>query len=180
MKTDRGGANGQSPTSPGEQKERSPLMRRLFTVDAVCAALVALIALLVFTGVIFRYILQLPLTWGEEVTRYAFTWLAFLSAALAMKYNGHTAIELLVERLPGRARLVQKLLVQAILIGFLAVFIYYSYRMMMIAHGQRSSALRLPMSYVYAAAPVASVVMLAYALRDTWVTWKTRNDGANE
>jgi TRAP-type transport system small permease protein len=161
----------QPPLGPGGE---SPLWRRLLTIDAACAALVSAITLFVFTGVIFRYVLQMPLTWGEEFTRYAFTWLAFLSAALAMKYHGHSAIELLVAQLPDRFRPAQRILVEAIVAAFLILFVYYSYRMAMIAHGQRSSALRLPMSWVYAAAPVSSALMLLYALRNIWATWRGR------
>lgn len=160
--------DGTGGASPGPGKPS--LARRFFTIDTICAALVVAITVLIFVGVVFRYVLQMPLTWGEEAVRYSFTWLAFMSAALAMKYHGHAAIDLISAAIPEKARFVQRLIIDLIVIVFLAVFAYYSARMAMIAGGQTSSALRIPMSWVYAAAPVSSVVMLCYGLRNMYFT----------
>ena len=69
-------------------------------VDYIAAILLAVMTVLVFLQVLFRYWLQLPLDWGEEVSRYLFIWSAMLGAAIAAKRRAHFGIDFLVTALP--------------------------------------------------------------------------------
>jgi TRAP-type C4-dicarboxylate transport system permease small subunit len=71
------------------------------------AVLVAGIAVLVSLQVTFRYAIEAPLTWSEELTTLSYQWVSFLGAALAVRRRGHYGIDVLVRRCaaPARARL---------------------------------------------------------------------------
>ena len=54
-------------------------------LDKVLAWLVAagyaVIVVVGFAQVVFRYVLESPLSWSEELVRYVFVWSVFLTAA---------------------------------------------------------------------------------------------------
>jgi TRAP-type C4-dicarboxylate transport system permease small subunit len=70
--------------------------RSLARIEDVVAGL----ALAVFTsaillGVIFRYVLNYPLSWTNEISLIAFSWLMFVGAAICARENGHVLIDLI-------------------------------------------------------------------------------------
>ncbi|EKF20435.1 TRAP dicarboxylate family transporter subunit DctQ [Nitratireductor pacificus pht-3B] len=64
-----------------------------------------MLMLLAMTGVMFaqiiwRYLLQSPLVWSEELALLLMVWMTFLGSALMLERKEHVAIDLLVEWLP--------------------------------------------------------------------------------
>ena len=134
------------------------------SIEGICSLVVVEITVLMFAVVVARYVFALPLMWAEETVRYSFTWLAFLSGALAMKHGGHMAMELLTAAMPARLERRIRGLVKFSVLVFLAMLTYYGVEMAIITHGQVSSALQIPMSLVYAALPVGCALMAWYSM----------------
>jgi len=67
-----------------------------------CAALFAVMLLSAVLQVFCRYVLNYPLLWPEEVTRYSMVWLTFIGASLGVKKGSHVSFTLIVERFSGR------------------------------------------------------------------------------
>ncbi|MDT7952658.1 MAG: TRAP transporter large permease subunit [Acetobacteraceae bacterium] len=88
---------------------RHPWLHRLeqgiaHTVGAVAAvAIVAEVGLLL-AGVIFRFGLDKPLIWGDELASTVFLWLAMLGAVLALHSGAHMRLSTIATRLPPRLR----------------------------------------------------------------------------
>lgn len=53
-----------------------------------------------FAQVIWRYLLQSPLVWSEELALLLMVWMTFLGSALMLERKEHVAIDLFVEWLP--------------------------------------------------------------------------------
>jgi TRAP-type C4-dicarboxylate transport system permease large subunit len=69
----------------------------------VIAGLMAAITILTLAQVFWRYILELPLQWSEEIARYCFVWVTFLGAATLMRLqDGHPAIDALYVRVSSK------------------------------------------------------------------------------
>jgi TRAP-type transport system small permease protein len=62
------------------------------------ALLVAMVAM-VFGNVVLRYGFNSGITFSEELSRWAFVWMTFLGAIVALKENGHLGTDMLVGRL---------------------------------------------------------------------------------
>ncbi len=139
-------------------------IRWILSIEGVCGILLIEIVTFMFLVVVARYVFSIPLIWFEEIVRYSFTWLAFLSAAVAMKHGGHVAIEMINNLLPSGPERYLKIIVELTVAIFLALLVYYGTKMAIIAHGQRSSAMGLPMSVVYAAGPVGALLMGWYSI----------------
>ena len=141
----------------------SNFVRRLtWIVERVLIALSALIAVVVFLQVVFRYLLRQPLFWSEELPRYLLIWMSFLAAALAQKSEAHINITLALAPLPPAWRRAVRILTNLIFLAFLAVLVYSGALVVGITASPRSTALQIPMAAVYLALPVGAVLMSIY------------------
>jgi TRAP-type C4-dicarboxylate transport system permease small subunit len=141
----------------------SAVVRRLtWIVERALIALSALIALVVFLQVVFRYLLRQPLFWSEELPRYLLIWMSFLAAALAQKSEAHINITLAIAPLPPAWRRAIRILTTLIILAFLGVLVYSGALVVGITIHHRSTALQIPMAAVYLALPVGAALMMLY------------------
>ena len=73
-------------------------------VEAVIAACLATMVVLVFGNVVLRYGFNSGLTMSEEVSRWLFIWITFLGAIVALKEHSHLGVDMLVVKLPPAGR----------------------------------------------------------------------------
>jgi TRAP-type transport system small permease protein len=132
--------------------------------QAVLAALLGAMAVLVFGNVVLRYVFGISLSWVEELTRYMMIWLAWLGAGLALREGAHIAIDTLQQALSDiGARLLRSLVLVA-MVGFFGALAWFGWRYSMFAWRQTTAVLRLPAGLVYLAIPIGSVLMLLHLL----------------
>jgi TRAP-type transport system small permease protein len=117
-------------------------------------------------GVFFRYALNHPLIWTEEVSNFSFLWAVFLGGAAVAKRREHIVVDTLVELLPSAPRraigVVTSLLVALMLgaITVLGVLFAASQR------GTTTEALQMPVVLWAMAVPVSCGLGCLYAARD--------------
>ncbi|WP_420042359.1 TRAP transporter small permease, partial [Alcaligenes faecalis] len=85
-------------------QERPPLWQKfetcLFKATAfISAILLALVIVLLLSGVVSRYVLHAPLTWSDELGGILFLWLTTFGAALATYRFSHMRMTAVVSRL---------------------------------------------------------------------------------
>ena len=68
-------------------------------LEAGIAFCLALMVVLVFGNVFLRYAMNSGITLSEELSRWAFVWMTFLGAIVALKEHGHLGTDMLVSRL---------------------------------------------------------------------------------
>ncbi len=122
--------------------------------------LLILMTLAVFAQVIFRFVLEQPLAWSEELSRYLMIWITFLGASLAIEKKAHPMIEVFVGYLPeGIQRGVQvfTMLVSSV---FYSLLIYFGSQFAISSFTQLTPAMRLPIGYVYLIIPISGVLLL--------------------
>lgn len=149
-----------APTPPPE-----PLLRRAFSIEFICGALLTIITVLMFIEVFTRYVFAYPLTWSDEVVAIAFTWLCFLSAAIAVKHRGHIAVQFILHLFPASIQRWITLLTGLLVIVFLGLLVVTGFKIMLLVHHQTSASMELPLSLTYASLPVSAILMLFYELR---------------
>ena len=69
------------------------------TLEVAIAFCLALMVVLVFGNVFLRYAMNSGITLSEELSRWAFVWMTFLGAIVALKEHGHLGTDMLVSRL---------------------------------------------------------------------------------
>ena len=55
---------------------------------------------ILFAGVIWRYVLDNPLVWTDELAEMLFLWLVSLGAVIALRRGEHMRMTVVVSRLP--------------------------------------------------------------------------------
>lgn len=117
-----------------------------------------------FLQVIFRYLLNHPLFWSEELSRYCFVWIVFVGAAIATKQGAHIGVDYLVKKLPSRFKNYLRIAINILIISFLVIIIIQSILVVIVNMSQYSPAIRIPMGLIYLAIPVGLSLMLGYII----------------
>ena len=76
----------------------------MIPIEAACAALMVSIVVMLFSGVMARYVFSRPLGWVDEAVSFAFIWVAMLGAVIAMHRNEHLRLSMFVDKMSDRWR----------------------------------------------------------------------------
>jgi TRAP-type C4-dicarboxylate transport system permease small subunit len=133
-------------------------------IDAAAIATFCGIFLCVLAQVVFRYALNSPLTWSEELARYLFIWCAFLGWIVASRRNSHLAMTFVVERLPRAAQVGVAALVQ--LATLLFAWLLGSRGLALVRNNWDVENVAVPfnLGIVYLIEPIAAACIAMYAL----------------
>ncbi|MCK5154709.1 MAG: TRAP transporter small permease, partial [Spirochaetales bacterium] len=130
-------------------------------VEQLCLVSMASMTFVVLLGVFFRYILQMPLSWTEELSRYLMIWAASLAISLGIKGNDHVGLTILVDSAKSKiGRVILETLIFFITLIFLVIMIYYSIQMVIEAKWQISQGLGITMVLPTLAIPVSMIIGL--------------------
>jgi TRAP-type C4-dicarboxylate transport system permease small subunit len=132
-------------------------------------ASVAVMTLTTLLQVAFRYVLNDPLVWSEELARYLFVWIALVGAGAAVRTGGHFGLDLFYKKFPAAGRSGVAVLISAILAVFAATLLVYGIRETIQASVQLAPSLQIRMHWAYAALPVGAALMLWHLVAH-WVT----------
>jgi TRAP-type transport system small permease protein len=134
------------------------------TVEILLGLILSLILILAMGEIISRYVTGHSLVWVDELSRLLFVWLTFLAAAAAFHHRIHFRVVLLWRAIPKRARPRLELAVDAISLAFAVVMLVQSLRIIDVTYVQRTTAMQIPMSYVYAVVPLSAVLIMMFIL----------------
>ncbi|MGD8386989.1 MAG: TRAP transporter small permease [Desulfobacteraceae bacterium] len=130
-------------------------------------ALTGAMALLVFLQVIFRYLLDAPLDWSEEMSTFAFAWMALLGASVGLKRDEHPRLDIFFVLFPPALQQAARVLINAAVIFMLGVLLVYGWKLTLVMKMQHTAALNYSVSFVYAVLPASALIMLIHALTET-------------
>jgi len=135
----------------------------------ICIVLFVAILLVMVLQVAFRYVLNAPLTWTEELARYLYIWACWLGAPVALRRGNHIAIAFVSDRIPrGVARIVA-VVTQVAALVFLAQLTVQGGILTAKSHSVEAITLPIPWSAIYVAAPISAVLMILETVRAMWL-----------
>lgn len=142
-------------------------MRKI--VDRVTAfltcSLMIVMVLIACWQVFTRFVLNAPSTVSEEFLRYALIWLTMIGSAYAYGKKKHLAVVFIARKIPGKYQFFLHLLVEAFVLLFIVVILLFGgTKAYQNAIGQVSSALGMPMEYLYLSLIVAGILFLFYSM----------------
>ena len=150
-------------------------------LDRVCVSFTVLLLIAILLditlSVFYRYVLNNPLMWTDEVGRYMMVWLAFLGAPIAFRRNAHIGLEWLYNRLaPGLHRAVT-LLIQFIVIAIFTMIIVVSFPILHRLTGSHSPMMLIPMVIPYASVTTGSALLVVQTVN---LILSGKSDGKKE
>ena len=108
-------------------KKKSLAMRILTNLDAViCGTTLTVCVVLVNLNVVFRYFLNNPIKWTDEVVTSLFIWTVFMGSAYAHRRHAHLGVDIVMNLIHGNARQVIEFVMDIIQILILALLTYIS------------------------------------------------------
>lgn len=119
---------------------------------------------LITAQVAFRYVLNQPLAWTEEVARHLMIWAALLGAAMAYRRKAHLGMDLLVRLATPAWRRRIETLVHLLSLGFFLLLLVTGIPLVEKTMRQFSSAIRIPMGFIYASIPVGAGLVILFAV----------------
>lgn len=133
-------------------------------VEAAAALLMAAETLLLFAGVISRYLLHNPLVWSDELASFLFLWLAMLGSVIALHRGQHMCLTVVVGLLP---RWVQQWAeaLSALVVGtFVLLILHPAYNYAADQWSILTPSLQIHGTYRAAGLVVGGLLMLTVAL----------------
>ncbi|MBR3371635.1 MAG: TRAP transporter small permease [Rhodobacteraceae bacterium] len=114
----------------------------------------------VLAATFFRYVLNDPITWSEELARYLMIWIGLVGASVTLRHGEHIRITAIRKLLPAPLRMITDLFVAAAIGWFLWVMTVEGWAAAERGARQMSPALGVSMIWPLLAVPVAGGLML--------------------
>ncbi len=127
-------------------------------VERFCVALMVLLVLDVWLGVLARYVIPLPLTFTEELARYLMIWMALLAVSSGISHREHIGVLVVIERLPREVRKWLAVAFDVIAFGFFAVLFFYGLDFVERGFSRYTMIYQIPKAYPFITVPLASAI----------------------
>jgi TRAP-type C4-dicarboxylate transport system permease small subunit len=133
-------------------------------------ALLGLVFVLLIINAFLRFFPIVQLGWFDEVVELLVAWMVFLGAAALWREHEHFAItffpDLFRSKPSGR---VLDVVLNLLALFFVGVFTWYSLNLTLRV-GDWTPVINMPKKLLYASMPVSGLFMIAYSLRDVFVS----------
>ncbi len=133
-------------------------------VEIAAAALVAAEIVILFCGVVARYVFDKPLVWSDELASILFLWLAMLGAVIAFRRDEHMRMTACVGMLAPPARAMLDMFATAAALAFLLLIAWPACNFAVEQAAITTPALEIRDAWRAAALPVGIVLMAVFAL----------------
>lgn len=151
-------------------------MRLRLHVDKWLGFFVVLIMAILVVDVLWqvtsRYVMKEPSAWTDELAGFLLIWVGLFGAAYATGRKRHLAIDLLPRKLsPEKKKYLNAFINVCIALFGLLVMIIGGIRLVYITLklNQISSALEIPLGYVYLVLPVSGIIIVYYAVAEIFL-----------
>ncbi|MCM3179113.1 TRAP transporter small permease [Cytobacillus horneckiae] len=136
-------------------------------IDDIIAT-VALAGIIVFTSlnVFFRFVLNNPISWAEEITLALFIWMVFIGISSAMKRDGHVGVDYFVKKMPKPLRILSSIVrAVAIYYALIYVLIFLGLDLTSYAENKLTPVLGLSYQFIDIAVPIGGLLTAIHFTR---------------
>src|SRR6201994_4994493 len=152
-------------TSPRRRSRAASLEAVLGTLVEIPAALLVVAEIVIlFAGVVSRYVLRQPLIWSDELASILFLWLAMLGAAVAFRRGEHMRMTAIVASARPAMRAYLDVVATCAALAFLLLIIWPSYNYAYEESFITTPALQIPNIWRAIALPIGNGLMVLFAL----------------
>lgn len=137
-------------------------------IETLLVVIFGLLVIDVVWQVISRYVVGQSSSFTEEFARFSLIWLTVLGAAhINGSREGHLSMDFLLSKLPEKKKTKRKKAIQVLMALFaLIVMVLGGGNLVYITLtlGQISSALQVPLGFVYAIVPVSGLIIIFFSI----------------
>ncbi len=118
--------------------------------------------LILFTEVVFRYLLGSSLEWTDEISRILLVWMSFAGMGFAVRDRKEIVCEAFGQKLPKGVQRYWALGVDILVTAFTVFLFIYGIEMTRFSRDIRTESMELPFSYFYISIPFGCLLMLYF------------------
>lgn len=138
------------------------------TIENILVVIFGLLVVDVVWQVVSRYVVGQSSSFTEEFARFALIWLTVLGAAyINGQREGHLSMDFLLSKLSKEKRRGRQKVIQVVMAVFALIVMVVGGGNLVyttLSLGQTSSALHVPLGYVYAIVPICGLVIIFFSL----------------
>ncbi|KYG29470.1 TRAP transporter small permease [Alkalihalobacillus trypoxylicola] len=134
------------------------------SIKYIVSGMLLVLAILVFLQVITRFVINVPLSWTEEIARYLMVYIVFLGSGLAMRAQQHIAIDFLLDVISAKNKKRLTYFILWVCVAFFSLLVFFGTHLTLLVMSQSTPTLQYSMAFAYAAVPIGSSVMLLNAI----------------
>ncbi len=124
-----------------------------------------LVALVLFSGVVMRYVFNAPLFWSEEICLLGLVWLTFLGGAILVRQDKNVSITIFSDLLPASLMRPLGKINHILIIICMVVMIWQGWNLAERLSYSTTPALRMSEFWFAAALLVGFIIMLYYQVQ---------------
>lgn len=161
-------------------KKLDAIVRKFEEVVAIfCFSAMSIITLV---AVFFRYVLESPIIWSEEASRYLMVWGICIGISIATEKKAHLGIDILVSFAPPKARRALEIASSVILTLMFVMMVVLSIMFVnkAIVTGNVTPLLRIPFWMIYLALPIGFILSTVRSIQVLQKIIKGDNEGFEE
>ena len=144
-------------------------------VVSICRVVLWLSTLVIFVilcaNTVLRYATGSSVQWANEVPELLFPWLVMAGVVLAAVHGAHITTTFMMEVLPAQVRRIVASASWLIVAGLYGTLTVATFRMLDIAHDEKSPILQLPGSITYACVMGGIAMLAVLAVQSAWQAW---------
>ncbi len=132
-------------------------------IGGICLSLMTIFT---FANIVMRLLLSTTMAWFQELTRYLFVWMVFISIGACVRYRSHIRITFLQTGMSEKVKHITEIIVFAVCAVFGCICFYYSIPMLQSFSSASMVASSMPwfkMAWLYVVMPIG---MLSFVLRN--------------
>lgn len=143
-----------------------PGARRLFakSMEVFSVACFATLFIVFMVQVFFRYVLNNPLSWTQEISEILYVWIVCIGSATIVAEREHVTFSLVYAAVRAPVRRVLAIVGTGFVTLVLIATFYGNLDYIVFTTGQNTPTLRLPMSVVFSAFGVFMVLLIVNGL----------------
>jgi TRAP-type C4-dicarboxylate transport system permease small subunit len=146
------------------------ILRRV--LEGLAVLCLALVLVIIFLQVVFRYVFQISVPFTEEAARYFGVWLVFAGGAALVASDGHIRLTFLVDLARGTPRTVLLALSALLVLVFNATLLIGGLRLIPLNWNQSATTLPVSVSVLYIAVALCAACSLLFVVQRLW-SWLT-------
>lgn len=151
-------------------ERRLRLLRHV--LEGLAVLCLALVLVIIFLQVVFRYVLEISVPFTEEAARYFGVWLVFAGGAALVASDGHIRLTFLVDRARGAPRTLLLALSALLVLAFNATLLVGGLRLIPLNWNQSATTLPVSVSVLYIAVALCAACSILFVVQRLW-SWLT-------
>ena len=134
-----------------------------YASSAAAVMLTAGFLVVLLLQIFFRYALNAPLSWSEEMAMLQFIWAALLLGSVGVRERFHIRLSFLVDSLSGRWRDRLESVIEILSALFGAFMVYGGLRLVDLTWDNTSAAVGYPSQYLYLSVPCSGLLIILHS-----------------